>query len=189
MSMDLYLWKAPVTDDPDEAGALVDRCFDQRDETMFEPSADIARYADALRALYPDDPDLPPSDDCPWSDLPFSQSDRLLILNIRWSAGNKVLDDIVRLARDHDLVIYDPQGPSLYLPDDPIEPEPIPEPTLSDWLKVLGIVAFFAALTFAAWQIPIGWLRWIAVAIGIFFTIAALIIVYAMLTRHRELPE
>ena len=188
--MDLFLWKAPVTDDPDSAAALVEKRFDQRNDSMFEPSANIARFADAVRALYPDDPALPETaaDSCPWSNLPFEQSQRLLVLNIRWSAAKRVLDDIIRLARDHDLVVYDPQGPAVYLSDDPIESDPDYEPTALDWFKVLAIVAFFGALTIGAWHIPIDWLRSTAVGVGSFLTIASLVIVYAMLTRHRATP-
>ena len=181
MSMDLYLWKAPVTDDPDEAGALINRYFDDRDQSVFEPSPDIAHFAEDLREWYPDDPESHASDDCPWSDLPFEQSDRLLILNIRWSADNKVLDAILELARDYDLVIYDPQGPSVYLPDDPLESQPIPPATLLDHLKAIAMVLVLAAVTYAAWLIPIGWLRWPAVAVSAFVTSAAMFVVYLMI--------
>src|SRR5688572_6927935 len=120
MSMDLYLWKAPVTDDPDEAKALLDRYYDKRDTSVFEPSGDIAAYARELRGLHSDDPGDFDQDACPWASLPFEETDRFLALNIRWSADNQALDDIVALARKHELVIYDPQGPSVYLPDDPV---------------------------------------------------------------------
>ncbi len=213
MSMDLYLWKAPVTDDSDEARKLVDRYFDADEQGVFEPSPDIAAVADELRRLYPYWP--VPGEELvaamseeergryteeglaellesgsygqgkggPWADLPFEQSDSLLQLSIRWSAHDGVLDDIVRLGREHELVIYDPQGPSVYLPDDPEETEPAPPPTLADHLKIWLMAIGLAALTYAAWLIPYGWLRWPLVAIGAFFTIAALIVVYAMLTE------
>src|ERR687891_374334 len=53
MSMDLYLWKAPVTDDEEEAAKLVDRYFDAEEQGVFEPSADVAAAAEELRRLYP----------------------------------------------------------------------------------------------------------------------------------------
>ena len=37
MSMDLYFWKSPVTDDPDEAKRLLDLYFDSKDRSVFEP--------------------------------------------------------------------------------------------------------------------------------------------------------
>ena len=53
MSMDLYLWKAPVTDDPDKAAKLIDRYFDDKQEDVFEPSPDVAAAAEELLRLYP----------------------------------------------------------------------------------------------------------------------------------------
>lgn len=66
--------------------------------------------------------------------------------------------------------------------DAPVEPL-----TPFDWFKALAMVAVIGALTCAAWLIPVAWLRWPAVAIGLFFTIAAGIVPYAMLTADR--PE
>lgn len=216
MSMDLYLWKSPVTDDEEQAAKLIDRYFDANEQGAFEPSPDIAAAAEELLRLYPYWP--VPGEELvrsmsdeersqyteeglaqllesgsyaqgkggPWADLPFEQSDNLLQLSIRWSAHDGVLDDIIRIGRERELVIYDPQGPSVYLPDDPEESEPIPAPTLADHLKIWGMAVGLAALTYAAWLIPYGWLRWPLVAVGAFFTIAALIVVYAMLTEGGE---
>ena len=38
-----------------------------------------------------------------------------------------------------------------------------------------------AGLTYLAWLIPVGWIRWPLVALGAFFTAAALFVVLAML--------
>ena len=180
MSMDLYLWKAPVIDDPDEARALIDRYFDDKDQSVFAPSGDIAAMAGKLRATYSDDPEDFEADDCPWASLPFEESDRLLVLNIRWSADNAVLDKVVELAKEHDLVIYDPQGPDVYRAREAPEPQPMEKPTARDFANVLLLFLPIAGATFAAWWfIPWGWLRWPLVAIGLFFTIAAAIVVYA----------
>ena len=62
-------------------------------------------------------------------------------------------------------------------------------PTALDLLKAFAMVAVIAALTYAAWLIPIPWLRWPAVAIGVFFTIAALIVPYAMLVAPRGMSD
>ncbi|HYI49838.1 MAG TPA: hypothetical protein VEX35_15375 [Allosphingosinicella sp.] len=62
---------------------------------------------------------------------------------------------------------------------------PVAPPKPVDLLKPMAIVVLIAALTYAAWLIPIAWLRWPAVAIGAFFTIAALIVPFAMLTAPR----
>jgi hypothetical protein len=181
MSMTLILWKAPVVDDPAEAKALVEAWYERGDDSAFEPSADIALVADLLRSRWPDrfDGDVP--DDCPWADLPFEQSDRLLAIDIRWGADDAAVAAIYVLAKKHGLVLYDPQGPDVFLPTDPIDPGPVPLPTAFEWFKALAIPAVLAGLTYAAWLIPIGWLRWPAVIVAGFFTAAGLFVVGAML--------
>jgi hypothetical protein len=62
---------------------------------------------------------------------------------------------------------------------------PVPPPKPVDLLKPMALVAVIGALTYAAWLIPIAWVRWPAVIIGAFFTIAALIVPYAMLAAPR----
>lgn len=64
--------------------------------------------------------------------------------------------------------------------------EPLPPLTSAHWIKAFAMVAVIAALTYAAWLIPSPWLRWPAVAVGAFFTIAASIVPYAMLTASRD---
>lgn len=206
MSMDLYLWKSPVTDDEREAAKLVDRYFDQHEQGVFEPSADIAAAADELLRLYPywavsgeellasmtdeekgqytaeglaqlrEHGSYAQAEDGPWSEIPFEQTDNLLVLNIRWSADNKVLDDIVRIGRERSLLIYDPQGPSVYLPDDPEQTEPDPPMTLGEALKTLPMAVVLVGLTIAAWFIPIGWIRWPLVIVIGFVAAAALMV-------------
>src|SRR5215210_1542357 len=147
MSMTLILWKAPVVDDPDEAQALIEAWGAHGDDSAFEPSEDIARVADALRSRWPDDYTDEPPENCPWADMPFEQSDRLLALNIRWGADDAAIAAIYVLAREHGLVLYDPQGPDVFLPTDPLEPEAIPPPTAWDYVKAVLIVVPFAAAT------------------------------------------
>ncbi len=212
MSMDLYLWKAPVTGDEEEAGKLVARYFDNEEQGVFEPSPDIAAAAEELRRLYPYWPisgeelvaamsdeersryteqglaELRESGSYrqgqggPWSDLPFEQSDGLLVLNIRWSAHEGVLDDIIRIGRERELVIYDPQGPSIYLPTDPVdEPAEQTRATVRDWISIIALCAFLLGLTYAAWLIPIGWLKWPAVIVAGFFAAAGLFVLGGMI--------
>ena len=63
--------------------------------------------------------------------------------------------------------------------------EPVSPPGPAAVLKALAIVAAAGALTYAAWLIPIAWLRWPAVTLGAFFTIAAMIVPFAMLAAPR----
>ena len=179
MSMDLYLWKAPVIDDADEARALLDRFYDRNEVEVFKPSKDVSRALARIRELYPDDAGR---DDGPWSSWPIDDSDRLIALNIRWSVDGEVLDAIVDIAKEHDLVIYDPQGPDVYRAQDAPEPQPDERATVKDVLGVvLGLFLPFVGATLAIWWfVPWGWLRWPLVAIGVFLSISAGIVVYAM---------
>src|SRR3990170_3148685 len=122
MSMTLILWKAPVVREAEEAEALLKPYYENEDDSAFEPSPDIAIVADELRRLYPYWPisgeevvgamseeergryteegltelreagSVTQDEDGPWADLPFDESDRLLALDIRWSADNAVID-------------------------------------------------------------------------------------------------
>src|SRR5687767_9196482 len=108
MSMDLYLWQSPVTDDEVEAGKLVDLYFEDKEQGVFEPSPDIAAAAEELLRLYPYWPISGPEllagmseeersryteeglaqlresgsytqgKGGPWADLPFHQAENLL---------------------------------------------------------------------------------------------------------------
>jgi len=211
MSMTLILWKAPVVDDPDEAKKLLEPWYQSEDDSAFEPSPDIAEVADELRRLYPyrvltnEETVAAMSEeerreyslealkeirgvehDGPWADLPFDQSERLLALDIRWSADPRVFADITALARVCGLVLYDPQGPDIILPTDPIEElTEFPGFKLVDWLKIGAMVAALSAVTYAAWLIPIGWLKWPAVVVAGFFALAAWFVLVAMMFGRR----
>lgn len=206
MSMDLYLWKAPVTGDEEEAKKLVERYFANQEQGVFEPSSDIAATAEELQRLYPYWPisgeellarmseeergqyseeglaqlresgSYDQGKGGPWGDLPFHQTDNLLILNIRWSAHDGVLDDIVRIGRERQLVIYDPQGPAVYLHDDPEDDAPAQPPGFTDALKMFPLTALLVGITYAAWLIPIGWIRWPAVIVAGFIASAGLFV-------------
>jgi len=200
--MTLILWKAPMVEDADEAKALAEAWYEREDDSAFEPCPDLARVADELRCRWPwrelsneetvarmseeerqqyspealneirgvDEPE-----GSPWADLPFWQTDRLLALDIRWGADDEVVAAIYALARKCELVLYDPQGPDVFLPTDPLpSDDPTPPPTVREWLGLIAIAAVLCALTWAAWQIPIGWLRWPAVIIAGFVAAAGL---------------
>jgi hypothetical protein len=173
MSMTLILWKAPVVDDPDEAKALLTPWYATDDESVFEPSNDLKTVYDILLKQYPFDWERA-SD--PWADPP-QVTDRLLVLGIRWGTQSRVLADITALARKFGLVLYDPQGPDVFLSTDPIEEvTESPPPTAWEWFKSLAIPAVLLALTYAAWLIPIGWIRWPAVIVAGFFLAAGLFV-------------
>ena len=70
------------------------------------------------------------------------------------------------------------------LPD--IEPRP---PKAGEFLRSLAMVAVIGGLTYAASLIPIPWIRWPLVAIGLFLTAAALFVFYLMLAGGRDQPD
>ncbi|MCL6698833.1 hypothetical protein LZ496_08580 [Sphingomonas sp. NSE70-1] len=214
MSMTLILWKAPVVDDPDDAQQLLKAWYETEDDSAFEPSGDIAVVAEELRRLYPWR-DLSNEETVarmseeersrykpealseirgveggdPWAEMPFYQTDRLLSVEVRWGADDAVITAIVALARKHELVLYDPQGPDVFLPTDPIEElTGFPGFPLLDWLKICAMVFVLSALTYGAWLLPIGWVRWPLVFV-IGFIAAAAWFVFILMMFGRRIME
>jgi hypothetical protein len=160
MSMTLLLWKAPVVVDADEAERLLQPYYDRGDDSAFEPSAAIATVSNELLRRFPE------AGHGPWADTPPEQTDRLLLLSIRWGADDAVIDAIVELAREHQLVLYDPQGPDVTLPTDPVDSGPIPGPTLFDHVKILGIGLAAAGVFWLGWRIDVPVLEWVLMISG-----------------------
>ena len=169
--MDLYVWKAPVTDDTDEALRLLEL----DDESVFEPSAELERfYAELLERFPPPESfalDELATAATPWADGPDG-SNRLVSLSIRWSANGDDLDAIVDLARKHDLVLYDPQGPSFHSPAPEHEDEPY-VPSLGDYVRVLLMAGVGLLLIVLAWKASIPVLSWIVMFVGGFVAFVA----------------
>jgi hypothetical protein len=169
MSMTLILWKAPVTDDPDQAKRLLEPWYDREDDSAFEPSDDLDVMLERLLDRWPFDPETGSK---PWADGP-ENTGRLLDLSISWGGDGRILADIAALARIHELVLYDPQGPDIILPTDPIEElTEFPGFKLVDWAKIGAMVAGLSTVTYGAWLIP-HWIRWPAVLVTGFFAAAA----------------
>jgi hypothetical protein len=102
----------------------------------------------------------------PWADFPPEETDRLLLLSIRWGADNAILDDTVALACEHGLVLYDPQGPDVYLPSDPIvEREPY-RLGFADYAKPILFVLAGVILFAAGWWLPVPVLNWLLMIAG-----------------------
>ena len=180
--MTLILWKAPVVDDPDEAKALLATWYKTGDDSAFEPSGDLTMVYDILLSKYPMDWEMGAD---PWADGP-DNSGRLLVLSLRWGGDSRILEDVEALARKHQLVLYDPQGPDVFLPTDPVDGDPAPPMTFGDHAWIWAMFLGFAGLTIAAWHIPYGWLRWPLVIVGGFLTISAGIVVYATMFGRDE---
>ena len=214
MSMTLILWKEPVVREAEEAEAMLKPYYDHQDDSGFEPSTAIAAFADDLRALYPwrdltnEETVAQMSEDErakwkpealkeirgvdggePFATLPFDQTERIILVDIKWGADDGVVEDIMRLAEEHGLLLYDPQGPEVYPADSwHTEPAPGPPPKLTTGmlLKSVLMVVPFVAATYGAWLIPWGWLRWPLVAIGLFFTAAALFAFWAVVASTSD---
>ncbi len=171
MSMSLYVWKAPLVTDTDEAARLVAL----EDQSVFEPSSDLERFYDELLERFPSpesftDEELETAE-IPWADPPHG-SDRLIWLSIRWSAKDEDLDAIVELARKYDLVLYDPQGPSFHSPADENEGAPY-VPTMGEYVRGALLAVFGVLLAVLAWKASIPVMSWIVVFVGGFVALVA----------------
>jgi hypothetical protein len=185
VTINFVLWKGPVVRETDEAEALLQPFYERDDDSGFEASADIALCADELRGRFPDDPSLdPPDEDSPWAEFPFHQTERLLFLTLRGTADDEVFDAIADLADKHLLVLYDPQGPELFVPDDLLEPEA--PPGAADWVRfslfALGSVAMLAL----GQRLRVPVLDGVLTAFGGFLTAVALFILVMFLAGRKR---
>jgi hypothetical protein len=64
-----------------------------------------------------------------------------------------------------------------------IEPGP---PRAAEFLRSVAMVVVIGGMTYAASMIPIWWIRWPLVGIGLFLTAAALFVFYLMLAGGRD---
>jgi hypothetical protein len=174
--MSLYAWKSPLVTDTDEARRLLDL----EDESVFEPSEDVTRFFEVLMKR------LPPPESftdeqlaagaTPWADG-VEASDRLVSLSIRWGADDDDLDVIVDLAREHDLVLYDPQGPSFHSPE--VEETSPYKPSPGEFVRgaLLLVVGTLGAV--GAWKLSVPVLTWLLVFVGGFVALVAAVALVA----------
>jgi len=161
---DLFLWKAPVVDDADEAARLLKPYYDREDDNAFHPSAAVATVSNELLRRFPD------ADGGPWEAAP-SQTDRLLAVTV-WDGADTadaVIDAIFELAREHELVVYDPQGPDVQVPGEPV-PGPTPPVRLVDRFKMvlmgLAVGLAGAGAFWLGWRIDVPVLNWLLMIVG-----------------------
>lgn len=172
----MILWKAPVVGDPEQAEALLRPWFERGDDSAFEASEDLKRCSDELHRLFPGNPG---DEGSPWAELPIGRSGRLLSLALRPDAGDEVLDAVADLAWERGLVLYDPQGPYLFPPDEFAEPEA--PPGTADWVRfTLFALGSAGMLALGQWlTIPV--LDSVMTAFGGFLTAVALFILVMFL--------
>jgi hypothetical protein len=104
----------------------------------------------------------------PWLDFPPRETNRLLLLNIHSGAEDDVLNEALDLANEHALVLYDPQGPNVYLPF-----RLQPEDQGFDFVGYAKILLFglgSVALFVAGWWLPVPVLNWLLMFVGGFLT-------------------
>ena len=185
MSGTLIVWKGPIVEDEQAAARLLKDYFASSGDSAFEPSEDVTTFYDEIVAAYPVDSwaeDATPT----WAGAPH-RSDRVVMLEYSWSAPDAFLDEIQRLARIHELVLYDPQGPDVHLPNEPAAQPYVP--TARDTLRLarLGLIAIAVAL--GAWYLSIPILSWIVIGLAGLVVLASLLGLYGdahAARRHRR---
>jgi hypothetical protein len=173
MSFDLYVWKGPIVRTGEAASALVGRSLDAT--SPFDPSADVVGFYRELIATYPPLEAFPEADliagtaTTHWSVSP-GPSDRFIEMHLQWGTPDKVLDFITALARRHALVLFDPQGPDVHLPDDPEEWPPF---TLAAAIRALVAGLVGAVIAVVGWVVAIPLVSGIAIVVGGFLAVMA----------------
>ena len=168
--MSLYAWKSPLVTDTDEA----ERLLSLEDDSVFEPSEDLTRFFEELTRRLPPPETFTEAEleagATPWADGPEA-SDRLVSLSIRWGADDEDLDVIVELARQYDLVLYDPQGPSFHSPG--VDDETPDSPGAGEFVRGALLLAIGVLGAVVAWKLSIPVLTWILVFVGGFVALVA----------------
>ena len=177
--MTLYLWKGPVIDDSDEAARLIEQWDERGDASAFEPSPEIAKVADELIRRFPY------GEKSPWADGPPEATDRILYMTIRWGADNAALDAIEELARQHGLVLYDPQGPNVGVPEDPSSVEESPPMRTRDYVWFFSLLIPAGGIFWLGWWIDVPVLNWILRIVGGFFLAVVLFLLKILVFEPR----
>lgn len=168
MAGTLMVWKAPHPASEADAARLLADYEETGDETAFEPSPDVTAFYVELLALWPPLADAEGSAPT-WSSTPL-ESDRIVSLDYSWSAPDELLGDIDQLARRHELVLYDPQGPFVHVPGVEEEPQAVGAREVAR-VAVIGMVA--VAVAVAAWFASIFVVSWVVIVIATFMALAA----------------
>jgi hypothetical protein len=175
VSFDLYAWKRPLPSSEEEALALVEGA-----ETSFEPSEDVLRFYDDLLERYPvlewDGVEELDDAQSTWG-VTADRSERLVGLSFTWSVPGEVLDEVVALALKHELVLYDPQGPSFHSPAELVI-EPIRrDPAVLRQALVGTLIG--AAVLGVGIVLPVPVLDWILIVVGGFIVVMGIFSVAA----------
>jgi hypothetical protein len=115
MSYDVAIWDGDRPTGDEEASALFDTLIDAFEDDPKPPSATISAFMDDVLGLWPDEDSE--RDDFPWAVapvMPESASGDTAYLNLTLHEEvDAMVADIVRVARQHGLHVYDPQREEL----------------------------------------------------------------------------
>jgi hypothetical protein len=115
VSFYLFAWHEPMPLTGEEAAQKLDVAFRNDDHSAFRPHPNVRAYQAALFEEYPPLELLDANDPrAVWMHTP-PRSDQLIEMCTSWSAQG-VVDLAVDLAEQFDLVLFNPQNGSIYLP-------------------------------------------------------------------------
>ena len=114
MSYTLLVWGSPVPANAKEAGALI-----ARSSSAFAATPALGVFVADLLREFPSIAEDPKRS--PWSVTPVP-TDRFLELNFASRVDDADVLRVFALASQHGLIVYDPEGPAMYLPNarDPV---------------------------------------------------------------------
>jgi hypothetical protein len=117
VSFDLGVWHSDKALSVEEAGELYMKLCEQTWIPIEEHLAVESFYRELCRT-YPeiDTFSADEVDDCPWSCAHDRSGFHVLIAMSYGDRTTAVAQFVVDLAKKHDLICYDPQGPDVYLP-------------------------------------------------------------------------
>jgi hypothetical protein len=166
MTIDLFVWKAPMAHDPVLAGILLQDHLDGA--SRFEPSPDLERFTDELTGRFPD--------------VVLERTEGLVVVHLSEEAPDALLEAVPTLAWQHDLVLFDPRA-DMVQAQRHIPPAPFPRRGL-----VRAIVAAFVGLAIAvvAYLASIPLLSGVLIVIGGFIVVLALITLPAIVADWRR---
>jgi hypothetical protein len=163
MTIDLFVWKAPMAHDPVLAGILLQDHLDGA--SRFEPSPDLERFTDELTGRFPD--------------VVLERTEGLVVVHLSEEAPDALLEAVPTLAWQHDLVLFDPRA-DMVQAQRHIPPAPFPRRGL-----VRAIVAAFVGLAIAV----VAYLASIPLLSGVLIVIGGFIVVLALIARSVPPPE
>jgi len=114
VSFDLAVLAMDEPADTVAAKAMFERCGSLQ-HVEGELDERVAGFCERLRAVFPDHGSAGP--DSPWVSMPLSVGIDHVIMHLSFSArSNPAVKAVTELAKEFDLVVFDPQSGDAYLP-------------------------------------------------------------------------